>query len=315
MRLVRVVVLVSLCFLTGFYFLRHKPKSQVVYITQIAPHPSLDKIRQGIEEVLKTNPNLKIQFQNAQGSMSLAAQIAQKAVSEKPSVIVPITTPSAQAVVNLAPQESIPVVFAAITDPIGAKIISSYEKPIAYVTGVSDFPPLEKQVELIQNFFAQKAIKLGVLYNPSESNSLAIIEELKKQCLKRKITLEIRTVTNTTDILSAVNSLIPHINALYIPNDNTVVTALPAVLKAVDLKFPVFASDPESVEKGCVAALAFDQKEMGRQTGTLVLEVLRHPRTLKPVQKVSKPHLFIHAKTLKHFGFTLPVSFKPTVIF
>ena len=118
-------------------------KPVVVAITQIVPHPSLDLIRKGIKDELN-DQNLVCEFlyENAQGNIATATQIAQTFVSKKPTVIVPITTPSTQAIYSVASPQNIPVVFAAVNDPVSAKLVPCMDKAGKGITGVSDMPPV-----------------------------------------------------------------------------------------------------------------------------------------------------------------------------
>src|SRR5262249_35240551 len=126
---------------------------KTVAITQIVAHPALDSARQGIQDELASEgfidgKTMTWVFENAQGSPSTAAQIARKFVGQGPDVIVAIATPSAQAVV--AATRDIPVVFSAVTDPVGARLVTSMEKPGANVTGVSDLSPIGAHLDLIK---------------------------------------------------------------------------------------------------------------------------------------------------------------------
>ncbi|MCE3231231.1 MAG: hypothetical protein K0R52_1159 [Alphaproteobacteria bacterium] len=254
------------------------PSSQkpVVAITQIVPHPSLDLIRKGIEDELKAQKIVcEIQFENAQGNIATATQIAQKFASQNPSVIVPITTPSTQTVYAAASLQNIPVVFAAVNDPVSAKLVPSMDKAGKGITGVSDLPPVADQVALIQEILP-KVKKIGVVYNPGESNSVALLELFEKALMENGMVLSRATAANMVDVAAATTSLVGKVDVIYIPNDNTVVAALEALLKvAQGNKIPVFCADPESVKQGCLGTVTHSQYGLGRQTGKMVVKVLK----------------------------------------
>ena len=112
-----------------------------IAITAIVDHPSLNAIRQGVLDQLKAEgfeegKNLQVDFQSAQGNPSTDNQIDKKFAGDNPDVIVAITTPSAQAVA--AATKTIPVVFAGITDPIGAKLIQNWQPSGTNITGTSN---------------------------------------------------------------------------------------------------------------------------------------------------------------------------------
>ena len=127
-------------------------KTAKVAVSQIVEHPALDATRQGLLDGLKAKgyeqgKNLDFDFKTAQGNPAIAVQIARQFVGENPDVLVGIATPTAQALVSAT--KTIPVVFTAVTDPVGAKLVKKLEQPGKNVTGLSDLSPVEQHVELI----------------------------------------------------------------------------------------------------------------------------------------------------------------------
>jgi putative ABC transport system substrate-binding protein len=279
----------------------------VVAITQIVPHPSLDLIRKGIEDELKAqNIDCQFSFENAQGKIETAVLIGQKFVSENLKIIVPISTPSTQAVYSAARESNIPVVFAAVNDPVSAKLVPSMNKAGKGITGVCDLPPVNDQVALIQEV-CPKAKKIGVVYNPGESNSVSVLELFEKT-LPKGITMVRAPASNMVDVTSATNSLVGKVDAIYIPNDNTVVAALESLLKVtMSNKIPVFCADPESVKQGCLATVTHSQYGLGRQTGKMVAKVLKGVdiQTL-PVETPAVVELSVNQDTAKSLGILIP---------
>ncbi len=280
----------------------------VVAMTQIVPHPSLDLIRQGIEDELATQKiACDIHFENAQGNMATATQIAQKFVSQKPDVIVPITTPSAQTVYAVASSQNIPVVFAAINDPVSAKLVPSMEKAGQGITGVSDLPPVADQIALIQEILPD-AKKIGVVYNPGESNSVALLQLFEKALMQNGMALSRATAANMVDVAAATKSLVGKVDAIYIPNDNTVVAALEALLKVTQENgIPVFCADPESVKQGCLGAVTHSQYGLGRQTGKMVAKLLKGTDIQKlPVERPAEVELSLNQDVADALKITFP---------
>jgi len=283
----------------------------LVAITQIAPHPSLDAIRQGILDELKTHkvPADAILFQNAQGSVSTAAQIAQKFASLSPKVIVPITTPSSQSAYSAARDRHIPVVFVAVSDPTVAKLASTLEKGKQGISGVYDLAPVQEQAKLIKDILGEKAsLTIGILYNPGEANSVSQVDLMTKELSKLGVRVLKVTASATTEVSAATQSLIGKVTAIYIPNDNTFISALDAVLKiSQEHKIPVFSSDPESVERGCLATIAPNQYEIGKQAGRMIASVLSGKSIDEiPLEKASALTLAINVDTARHLGITFP---------
>lgn len=251
---------------------------KTVALTAIVEHPALDAARDGVKDELKATgfeagKNLKFEYQSAQGNPGTAAQIARKYVGEKPDVIVAIATPSAQAVV--AATKSIPVVYSAVTDPVAAKLVKTWDASGSNVTGVSDLSPLAKHLELIKKV-VPGAKRVGVIYSPGEANSVAIVEALKKASAAAGLSLVEAAAPRTVDVAGAAQSLVGKADVIYAPTDNNVMSAFEAVVKvAQQAKLPVVAADTEAVKRGAVAALGLNYYDLGRQTGKVVVRVLK----------------------------------------
>lgn len=298
-----------LLLITSFFaFAAESPRT--VALTQIVEHPSLDAARHGILDELAAagytlGQNLKIDYQNAQGNPITAAQIARKFVGDRPDVIVTITTPSAQAVV--AATRELPVVFCSVSDPLGAKLVNNLAKPGGNVTGTSDLSPIAEQLDLIREL-SPDAKKLGVLYNPGEANSVSLVALLKTQASGKGLQVIEATAPKSGDVLSAARQLAGKAEAIYIPLDNTVVSALEAVIKVGrDARIPVYSADTDSVGRGTVASLGFDYYDVGRQTGQQVVRILRGEKPGDiPVERVKKLNLYVNLQAAEAMGTTIP---------
>lgn len=277
-----------------------------VSVTSIVEHPALDAVRDGIKDELaeqgfKEGENLEWAFETAQGNNTMAAQIARKFVGDSPNVIVPISTPSSQAVAGIT--KDIPIVFAAVTDPIAAGLINNVKQPGGNITGVSDASPLDKHLDLIHDIIPS-AKKIGVIYNPGEANSVAIIKELQKVAEEKGYTIVESPASRSSDVQGAARNLINKVDVMYIPTDNTVVSAFESVVRiGQDSQIPVFAGDTSSVSRGAIAAVSFNYYDVGRQTGKLVARVLKGEKPGKiSVETVQKTEFHVNPKAAKKMG-------------
>lgn len=283
---------------------------KTVAVTAIVEHPALDAARNGIKDELaaagyEEGHNLDFLFESAQGNPATAAQIARKFVGDAPDVIVPISTPSAQAVVGAT--REIPVVFTAVTDPVGAKLVPNLERPGGNVTGMSDLSPIGLHLDLIREV-VPAAERLGVIYNPGEANSVTLLELIRQEAPARGLEIVEAAAPRSADVLPAAESLVGNVDAIYVPTDNTVVTALEAVIKVgTDNQLPVFAGDTDSVPRGAIAALGFNYYDLGRQTGKIVARVLdgEAPGAIE-VQGIEITELFVNPGAAKAMGIELP---------
>ena len=262
-------------------------QTKSVAVTAIVEHPALDAIRDGVKAALKDagyeeGKNLKWQYQSAQGNPGTAAQIARKFVGDKPDAIVAIATPSAQAAV--AATKSVPVVFSAVTDPVAAKLVKNWEPSKNNVTGVSDLLKLEPQMELVKKV-VPNAKRVGIVYNPGEANSVVVVKQLKELLPKMGLTLVEAAAPRSVDVGTAARSLVGKVDVIYTNTDNNVVSAYESLVKVgQDAKVPLIASDTDSVKRGAIAALGLNYRDLGEQTGRMVVRLLKgeKPGDIKP---------------------------------
>lgn len=249
-----------------------------VAVTAIVEHPALDAVRDGVREALaaagyQEGKNLRWQYQSAQGNTGTAAQIARKFVGDKPDAIVAIATPSAQAVV--AATKTVPVVYSAVTDPVAAQLVPSWEPSGTNVTGVSDSLALDKQIALIKQI-VPGAKRVGMVYNPGEANSVVVVRQLQELLQKEGMTLVEAAAPRTVDVGSAARSLIGKVDVIYTNTDNNVVSAYESLVKVGnDARIPLIAADTDSVARGAIAALGINYRDLGVQTGQIVVRILK----------------------------------------
>lgn len=283
--------------------------AKTVAVTQIVEHPALDAVYQGVRDQLaedgyREGENLTLLHESAQGNTAIASQIARKFVGENPDVIVAIATPSAQTAA--AATKKIPVVFSAVTDPVGAKLVQSLEAPGANITGVSDMLPVDKHLDLLQRIMPD-AKRIGTVYNPGEANAVSLVNLLEERLAARGLTLVKAAATKTSEVLGAARSLVGNVDAIYLTTDNTVISAAEAVISVGERsRIPVFAADTATVERGAVAALGFNYYEHGRQTGRMVLRILNgaEPASI-PVETMDTLDLFVNPGAAERMGITL----------
>lgn len=287
--------------------------AQTVSVSSIVEHPALDSIRDGVKQALEeagyTEANgLKWQFQTAQGNTAIASQIAKKFVGDNSDVIVAISTPSAQAAV--AATKSIPIVYSAVTDPVAAQLVPSFDASGTNVTGMSDALALEKQVDLIKRIVPD-AKNVGMVYNPGEANSVVVVERMRELLSEQGMSLVEATAARTVDVRAAGSSLIGKVDVFYTNTDNNVVSAYEALVKvANDAKIPLIASDTGSVERGAIAALGVNYFNLGKQTGEKVVRILKGEKPGDIASSTSENlELFVNPGAAAKQGLTLDDAF------
>ncbi|MCM2402331.1 ABC transporter substrate-binding protein [Rhizobium sp. S153] len=289
-----------------------KAEDVTVAVTAIVEHPALDAARDGIKEALaeagyKDGENLKFVYESAQGNPGTAAQIARQFVGDAPTVIVPISTPSAQAVV--AATREIPVVFTAVSDPLGAQLVKDMEKPGGNVTGLSDMSPVADHIALIKEI-TPNAKSIGFIYNSAEANSVSTLAALKAEAEKAGLTVVESVATKSAEVQGAARALVGRADVIYIPTDNTIVSAFEAAVGvAEEAKIPLFAGDTDSVSRGALAAIGFNYFDVGKQTGEIVVRVLKGEKPGDiPVRVAAGTDLVINKAAAAKMGVTFPES-------
>ncbi|MDX3927552.1 MAG: ABC transporter substrate-binding protein [Shinella sp.] len=287
-----------------------RAENVTVAVTAIVEHPALDAARDGVRDALaeagyKNGENLKFIYESAQGNPATAAQIARQFVGEGPNVIVPISTPSAQAVVSST--RDIPVVFTAVSDPLAAQLVKDMEKPGGNVTGLSDMSPVGEHLALIKEILPE-AKSIGYLYNSGEANSVALLAVLKAEAEKAGLTVIESAATKSAEVQGAARALVGRADAIYVPTDNTIISALEgAVAVAEESKLPLFTADTDSVSRGSLAALGFNYYDVGKQTGEVVVRILKgeNPGDI-PVKIAAGSDLVVNKGAAAKMGVTLP---------
>jgi putative ABC transport system substrate-binding protein len=281
-----------------------------VAVTAIVEHPALDAARDGVKEALaeagyKEGENLTFLYESAQGNPATATQIARQFIGEAPTVIVPISTPSAQAVVSAT--RDVNVVFTAVSDPLGAQLVKDLEKPGANVTGLSDMSPVADHIALIKEI-TPNAKSVGFIYNTAEANSISTLELLKVEADKAGLTVVESVATKSSEVQGAARALVGRADVIYIPTDNTIVSAFEAAAGvAAESKIPLFAADTDSVARGAIAALGFNYFDVGKQTGEVVVRVLKGEKPGDiPVRVASGSNLVINKGAAAKAGVEFP---------
>ncbi len=245
----------------------------LVGISKIVAHPALDALEQGVQEgIQETFPQARFDLQNANGELSTAASIAQKFKSQDVDIALGIATPTAQALVGTIRTK--PVIFCAVTDPVGAGLVASTTQGEKNVTGTSDMTPVREQIALLNRIKPLKT--LGHVYCSSEANAVSLAAIARQVAADMGIKFVETTVTNSAEVMQAVQTIAPRVDGIYLSNDNTIFSALAAVTRvAMKYKIPVMSADPSSAETNDVlAAWGFDYYKMGRVTGKIAARVL-----------------------------------------
>ncbi|MFV2092327.1 MAG: ABC transporter substrate-binding protein [Hyphomicrobiales bacterium] len=287
-----------------------------VAISTIVEVSALVDVKNGIIKGLEeagfiVGKNLEIDYQNANGNMATQQQIAKKFVGGAPDVIVAITTPTAQSMAAVT--KEIPIVFAAVTDPIKAKLVSQFIKPGANITGASDAAPYGPQLDLFKEIMPGLK-KLGFIYNPGLDNSLSALARMKEEGAARGIEIVESVSPTTNEVIVATRKLVGKVDAIYVPNDTTVVSAMETIVKiGREAKVPVVNGETGGVKRGSIASLGFDYFEGGRLAGQMAAKILNGTKpgdinVVAMAKVLSKFNVHLNMKTADATGLEIPAA-------
>ena len=278
---------------------------------QLIQHPALDAAYKGFVDQLKANgfeegKNITIDFQNAQGDQSNCSTIANKFKSENLDLILAIATPATQAVANVITDK--PIIFTAITDPVSAKLVNDLQKPGTNCTGTSDMNPIADQLKMLKQV-CPNVKNVGIFYTSSEPNSVAQAEIAKTEGAKLGFAMAEYTISSSNEITQALTSMIGKVDAIYVPTDNTLASAMANVaLVAEPNKIPVMCGEAGMVGEGGTMTLGIDYYKLGQQTGDMAAKILRgeaKPETM-PVEYQTSFAYTINVKNTEAIGLTVP---------
>ena len=281
-----------------------------VGIIQLMEHPSLDTIRTSIIEGLEEEgyvdgENIVIDYQNGQNDMSTMKNIAQKFVGDEVDVIVAIATPAAQAA--LSETTDIPIVFAAITDPVDAELVDTLEAPGGNVTGTSDEVSAEQIMGLAKEI-TPGFKTIGALYNIGEDNSVSVVAGLKEFAAKNGYKVVESTVTNTSEVQQAAQYLADKVDVVFSPIDNTIASSMAVVTDIFNqADIPYYVSADSMVKDGGLATYGIDYTVLGNETAKMIADILggADPATMA-VKKMSDMSVYVNTDTAKEIGVEIP---------
>ena len=248
-----------------------------VGIVQLVEHAALDAANKGFVEGLaskgyKEGQNISYDRQNAQADQSNLQNIAHRFVNNKVNLICAIATPAAQTVANVT--SDIPIVATAVTDYKTAKLVKDNAKPGTNVTGTTDMNPVEQQLDLLLKI-VPNAKSVGTIYCSSEVNSQLQVDILKKAATAKGVTIKEATVSNVNDIQQAARSLVGKVQAIYVPTDNVLASAMPTLVSVTEeAKLPVICGEGGMVKAGGLATLGVDYYKLGFQAGEMAADIL-----------------------------------------
>jgi putative ABC transport system substrate-binding protein len=282
-------------------------KAYTIGILQTASHPALDAARDGFITVLKEKLGDDVDFveNNAQGSIANAHTIAQQFHADKQfSGFFAIATPAAQAM--SAVEKEKPIFIAAVTDPNALGLIH----PTTNVCGTKDMIDVKAEVEMLQQLLPD-AKTVGLLYASGETNSIALVKQMRQELQALGLTPIDFAVSSEADMPAVVELACRKTDVILAPTDNMVASSISLIASIANKhKKPLIVSDNMLVKFGALAARGVDYKESGKQAARIAYQVLvegKQPHEL-PIEQAKSECIFINRQTLQNLGLTIPAA-------
>ena len=284
-----------------------------VGIVQLVEHAALDAANKGFVDGMKAKgyeegKNVTYDRQNAQADQSNLQNISQRFVNNKVNLIYAIATPAAQTVANAT--SDIPIVGSAITDYKTAKLVKDNNKPGTNVTGTTDMNPVAAQLDLLTKI-VPNAKTVGTIYCSSEVNSQLQIDILKEAAKKKNIVIKEATVSTVNDIQQAARSLVGKVDALYIPTDNILASAMPTLTVVTEeAKLAIICGEENMAKAGGFATLGVDYYKLGVASGEMAAEILSgkaKPQDMA-IQAQKEFKVMINQKNADKVGIKVPAE-------
>lgn len=214
-------------------------------------------------------------YENAQADSTVLNQIAADMVNDQVDIVVAIATPVAMVMQSATEDTDIPVVFAAVSDPVGAGLVESMEAPGGNVTGTSDMLDTNTIMKLM--LAANPDLKtVGLLYDTAQDASTSAIAAAIAFCEENNINYVEKTGSTTDDVILAAQSLIADkVDAVFTPSDNTIMTAELSIYEALaEAGIPHYAGADSFALNGAFCGYGVDYANLGVVTGDMVADML-----------------------------------------
>ncbi|HWP50866.1 MAG TPA: ABC transporter substrate-binding protein [Clostridia bacterium] len=290
----------------------HEAKQVVIGIVQPMDHPSLNQIRETIIDelgVLGLTDSVKIEYRNANGDPSMLPTIMSELIGVGVDILVPIATGTAQAAA--AATDTLPIIFSAVSNPIDAGLVTSFEETTGNITGVSNSIAIEDIFKLAKEL-TPDVKTFGFVYTTSEVNSMAGIKRARAYCDASGIPYKEAAITGVGELQSAAQSLVGHVDAFFTPNDNTIASAISIYMQvASDANLPVYVGADSMVADGGLATVGIDYTVLGRQTAQMIARILNGETIAQNhVEQIKEYAKMINMATANQLGVTIPDALK-----
>ena len=283
---------------------------------------SLNQIVENIENRLaelgtENNVTFEISYDNCNADANVLSQIVANFIADDVDLMVGVATPVAMVMQGATEDNQIPVVFAAVSDPLGAGLVDSFEAPGANITGTSDYLDTTAIMNLI--FAANPdAEKIGLLYDMGQDASTAAIADAKAYLDEKGVEYVERTGTNVDEVMLAAQALVTDgVDAVFTPSDNTIMQAELAIYETLaEAGIPHYAGADSFALNGAFLGYGVDYANLGVVTAEMVSDILVNGKDVsaEPVRTFDNGTATVNTEICEQLGYdfdTISAAFEP----
>ena len=280
-----------------------------IALVQLSQNPSFTDMQEGfiagMQELGYDSDKVEYLQYDAGGSISTLHHILNSLESQKVDLLVPLVTSVTQAAVSK--ELDIPIIFISVTDPVEAGIMASLQSPDKNATGTCNVVPME-ELFILAKTLTPHIRSVGILYDPSLPNSVITVNRAKQYLGTAGFVVAEAIVTNSSEVQSAARTLATVADAIYVPIDSTILSAISQVVDiALEKGKPVYGSAPSMVASGALASVSVSEWETGRQTAALAhLYFEGTPIEQIPAKIVDNFLYTVNEDTAKALNITIP---------
>lgn len=294
-----------------------KGKTYRVAIVQLVDNSSFTEMAQSFEKKMRAlgygEDKMTFEIKNAQGDTSTLNSICAKLKTSHYDLVATVATPATQAVVSQ--EMDTPVVFISVADPVGSGILADMKKPNKNATGTSNVIPVD-QIFTLAKKLTPSVKNVGLLYSSGEKNAVLTAKKAKDYLTQNGYGCTETTVTSSAEVQQAAQSLAGKVDAIFVPADSTVQSAMTQVVAAATSRhIPVYGSDPVMVQSGDLACVSVSNTQLGERSAEMADEILKGKKVSQvPAEAISQYQYVVSQKTAQALGITLPSDGSVTVL-
>lgn len=246
------------------------------YVDDASLNQIVESIRAQLENIGKQKGvTFEIKYDNCNADTNVMNQIISNFIADGVDLMVGVASPVATAMQNATEGTRLPVVFSAVTDPVGAKLVDSLDAPGYNITGTSDYLNTNAIMDIM--FETDRNIKkVGLLYDVGQDSSEAAIKDAKSYLEKKGVAYIEKTGKTVDEITLATQSLVADgVDAVFTPTDNSVMTAELSIYEMLaKAGIPHYTGADSFALNGAFLGYGVKYTDLGKETANMVAEIL-----------------------------------------